>query len=86
MTVDICDICYEKEDIVQADKIKKNQDIGDKIPLLVYRYCFDKKFEIPCSCGHSNVKQKNDQVQRTKKRQLDEHVEGGHRKGGVKVI
>ena len=77
----ICAICYEREDIVQADEIRKKRNIRGKNPLLVCRYCFDKKFEIPCSGGRTNVKQKQDQAQRTKKRQLDEHVEGGHRKG-----
>mmetsp|Transcript_21870 Transcript_21870/g.47533 ORF Transcript_21870/g.47533 Transcript_21870/m.47533 type:complete len:109 (-) Transcript_21870:34-360(-) len=81
VTIDICAICYENEDIVQADEIRNNRDIGGKNPLLVCRYCFDKGFEIPCSGGRINVKQKHDQDQRTKRRQLDDHVRCGRRKG-----
>ena len=51
MTEDICAICYEREGIVQVDEIKKKQDMGGNNHLLVCGYCFDKKFEIPCSGG-----------------------------------
>ena len=47
---DICAICYEREDIGQADEIRKKQNIGRKNPILVCQYFFDKKFEIPY-CG-----------------------------------
>jgi hypothetical protein len=54
--------------------------MGGKNTLLVCRYCFDKNIEIPCSGGRTNMKEKKDQGQRTKKRQLDESVQQGHRK------
>ena len=53
--------------------------MGGKNPLLVCRYCFDKNIEIPCSGGRTNMNEKKDQGQ-TKKRQLDESVQQGHRK------
>ena len=54
--------------------------MGGKNPLLVCRYCFDKNIEIPCSGGRTNMKEKKDQGQLTKKRQLDESVQQGRRK------
>ena len=54
--------------------------MGGKNPLLVCRYCFDKSIEIPCSGGRTNMKEKKDQGQGTKKRQLDESVQQGRRK------
>ena len=54
--------------------------MGGKNPLLVCRYCFDKNIEIPCSGGRTNMKEKKDQGQRTKKRQLDESVQQERRK------
>ena len=80
LTPDICAICYDTDDIVSADEICKERDMGGKNPLLVCRYCFDKNIEIPCSGGRTNMKEKKDQGQRTKKRQLDESVQQGHRK------
>ena len=81
LTTDICAICYGADDIVSADEIRKNRDIGGKNPLLVCRYCFDKNIEIPCSGGRTNMKEKKDQAQGTKKRQLDAAVQKGDRKG-----
>jgi hypothetical protein len=81
LTPDICAICYDTDDIVSADEICKERDMGGKNPLLVCRYCFDKNIEMPCSGGRSTtMKEKKDQGQRTKKRQLDESVQQGHRK------
>ena len=80
MTEDICAICYERQGIVQADEICKKRDIGGKNPLLVCRYCFDKNFEISCSGGRVNVKQKKAQDEQTKRKSLDRHCGNGHRK------
>ena len=55
VTADICAICYESDDIVSADEIRKSRDIGGKNPLLLCRYCFDKNIEIPCS-GRQQVR------------------------------
>jgi len=41
----------------------------------------DKNIEIPCSGGRTNMKEKKDQAQGTKKRQLDAAVQKGERKG-----
>ena len=81
LTLDICAICYDTEDIVSADEIRKVRDMGGKNPLLVCRYCFDKGIEIPSSGGRTNMKEKKDQTKRTKKRQLDESVQQGLRNG-----
>ena len=60
LTADICAICYDTEDIVSTDEIWKERDMGGKNPLLVCRYCFDKKIEIPCSVVRTNMKEKKD--------------------------
>lgn len=80
VTADICAICYERDDIVSADEIRKSRDIGGKNPLLLCRYCFDKNIEIPCSGGRTNQKQKTEQGKRTKRKQLDESIKSGRRK------
>lgn len=80
LTPDICAICYDMGDIVSADEIRKEKNIGGKNPLLICRYCFDKNIEVPCSGGRTNVKQKKDQAKRAKKRQLDKDVVEGRRK------
>ena len=49
VTKDICAICYETERNVEADEIRKERDVGGKNPSLVFRHCFDKNFETPCS-------------------------------------
>ena len=81
VTKDICAICYGDDDIVSADEIRKKRDIGGKNPLLVCRFCFDKKFEIPCSGGRTNQKQKVEQQMRTKRKSNDDNVAAGRRKG-----
>ena len=81
VTDDICAICYEKDDIVSADEIRKRRDIGGKNPLLLCRYCFDKNIEIPCSGGRTNQKQKTVQSKRNKRKQLDTSIQSGRRKG-----
>ena len=58
VTEDICAICYNRRGIVQADEIRNKRDIGGKNLLLDCQYYFDKNFEIPCSGGRVNMKQK----------------------------
>ena len=65
---------------MSASEIRKERDVGGKNPLLVFRYCFDKNIEMPCSGGRTNMKEKKDQAKQTKKRQLDAAVQQGHRK------
>ena len=81
MTDDICAICYDPDDIVSVDEIKRSRNIGGKNPLPICRYCFDKKVEIPCSGGRTNMKQKADQDVQAKRKQLEECVQSGRRKG-----
>ena len=78
--LDICAICYERQGIFQADEICKKRDTGGKNLLLVCRYCFDKNFEIPCSGGRVNVKQKKAQDEQTKRKSLDKQCRNGCRK------
>lgn len=80
-TADICAICYEGGDMVSVDEIRSKIDVGDKIPLMVCRYCFEQKVEIPCSGGRTNTIQKRRQKQHKKRKQLDKSVERGLRKG-----
>ena len=81
VTKNICAICYETEEIVQADEIHKKRDVRGKNPLLVCQHCFDKNFEIPCSSGQVNMEQKEAQAKTTKKKCLDKYIESGRRKG-----
>ena len=81
MTKDICAVCYEDDDIVSEVEIRKKRNIGGKNPLLVCRYCFDKNFEIPCSGGRTNEKEKKSQEKSSKRKGLEENVQSGRRKG-----
>eukprot|EP00957_Ditylum_brightwellii_P111580 8510830-Ditylum_brightwellii.AAC.1 len=81
VTEDICAICYKKDNIVSADEIRAKRDIGGKNPLLVCRFCFDSNVEIPCSAGQTNMKEQKDQKRCTKRKQLDDSVASGCRKG-----
>ena len=85
VTNDVCAICYDADNIVSADEIRKKKDICGKNPLLVCRYCFEKNIEIPCSGGRTNMKQKKDQAQSTKRKQLDDNVESGRTQDGQEV-
>ena len=78
MTDDICAICYN---IVSVDEIKRRRNIGGKNPLPICRHCFDKKVEILCSGGCTNMKQKADQDVEAKRKQLEDCVQSGRRKG-----
>ena len=80
LTVDICAICYNKDDMVKVDEIRKKRDVGGKNPLLVCRYCFDQNFEIPCSGGRVNTKQKGAQAKMSKRKSLEKTIESGRRK------
>ena len=62
------------EQQVNANGMNKN-------PLLVCRYCFDKKFEIPCSGGRVNVRQKMEQKESSKRKSFGDNVAMGRRKG-----
>ena len=77
VTKDICAVCYEDDDIVSEVEIRKKRNIGGKNPLLVCRYCFDKDFEIPCSGGRTNEKEKKSQEKSPKRKGLEENVQSG---------
>ena len=80
LTPDICAICYDMDEIVSVDEIRREKNIGGKNPLLICRYCFDKNIEVPCSGGRTNVKQNSEQAKTGKKRRHDEQVMRGRRK------
>ena len=67
--------------MVSADEIRSKRDIGGKVPLMICRYCFDQKVEIPCSGGRINSSQKRRQKQQSKRKQLAKSIDSGRRKG-----
>ena len=59
----------------------KMRDVGGKNPLQISRYCFDSILKVPTSGGSSNKIQKKNQYQAKKKRQLENSVASGQRRG-----
>lgn len=55
LTLDICSICFSDTPIVPVDEIRTKRDLEGKNPLLVCRYCFDSKVEIPTSGGREQT-------------------------------
>ena len=49
VTEAICALCYVNDDLVTPNDIKKEKDLGGKIPLTICRGCFDSGVEPPCS-------------------------------------
>ena len=70
--------------MVQVDEIRKKRDVGGKNPLLVCRYCFDQNFEIPCSGGRVNTKQKEAHAKMSKRKSLEKILRVGAGKLGIK--
>jgi hypothetical protein len=83
VTEDVCAICYGNADIVSSEEIRKERNIGGKNPLLICRLCFESNVNIPCSGGRTNMKQKSEQNQAKKRKQLNESVKAGRRKARV---
>ena len=83
VTEDVYTICCDNADIVSIEEIRKERNIGGKNPLLICRLCFDSNVDIPCSGGRTNMKQKNEQDQSKKRKQLNESVNAGRRKARV---
>lgn len=84
ITNDICSICYdscENGNKVSPDEIVKERDVGGKSPLMVCSYCFDSKAPIAYSGGRrTNMRQKKQQEERTKRKQMEDAVSSGIRK------
>ena len=59
----------------------KMQNVGGKNPLQICRYCFDSRLKVPTSGGSSNARQKKNQSQVKKKRQLEKVVESVGKRG-----
>ena len=57
----------------------KIQYFGGKNPLQIRRYCFDSRLKVPTSGGSSNTRQKKNQSQAKKKRQLEKAMASGWR-------
>ena len=55
----------------------KMQNVGGKISLQVHMYCFDSRLKSPLTEGSSNTRQKKNQYQVKKKRQLEKVVAYG---------
>ena len=67
---------------ILLDKSVKHYDLAwNRLFIDRNTHGFDKNIEIPCSGGQTNMKQKKDQAQRTKRKQLDDNVESGRRMG-----
>ncbi len=81
LTLDICSICFSDTHIVPVDEIRTKRDLKGKNPLLVCRYCFDSKVEIPTSGGRTNFAQKKQQEKSCKRRMLNRAVHHGRHKG-----
>ena len=80
MTEDICSICYVNTDLVSANEIRSQRDLGGKTPLIMCRVCLDNGIYQPCSSARKNVKQAKQQKQAANKRRLEAAVESGRRK------
>eukprot|EP00957_Ditylum_brightwellii_P184966 14086419-Ditylum_brightwellii.AAC.2 len=48
VTENICSICYADDDIVPIDEVRKQYNMGVKMPLPICRLCFDKGVKTPC--------------------------------------
>ena len=79
-TRDVRTISYFPDNIVAADEIRKEHDIGGKNMLLVCRHCFDMNVELPTSSRRSNLHQKQVQTIATLKRQVAKHSSNGRKK------
>mmetsp|Transcript_29715 Transcript_29715/g.62511 ORF Transcript_29715/g.62511 Transcript_29715/m.62511 type:complete len:139 (-) Transcript_29715:48-464(-) len=80
LTLDICSICFSDTHIVPVDRIRTKRDLEGKNPLLVCRFCFDSKVEIPISGGRTNFAQKKQQEKSRKRRMLNRAVHHGRHK------
>ena len=65
----MCAICYVTDDIVPKEEIRRERDVGGKIPLPMCRGCFESGVKPPCSVGgRTNVKHATAQKKQQKKR------------------
>ena len=80
MTKDVCSICYEPDDIIKPEELRKKRDLGSKNPLLICRFCFDANIEVPCLGGRTSMTQKKDQRSESKKKELENNVKAGRKK------
>ena len=71
---------YFPENIMSADKIRKEHGIGGKNLLLACRRCFDTNVELPTSDRKSNLRQKQVQNIATWKRQVAKYSKNGRSK------
>ena len=82
VTEDVCSLCYVKEDLISVDELIMKCDVGGKMPLTICKHCFDTGVVPPCSgARRKNVAQATRQSKAKKKRQLDEAVKKGRKKG-----
>ena len=71
VTVDICAIFFEDDDIVSQDEIKKNINVVGKRPLPIFRYCSNSNIMVPVTngvCNRREKKQQNKGVCKSKRR------------------
>ena len=77
MTEDICSVCYVDTDLVSANEIRSQLDLGGKTPLIMRQGCLDAGVNPHCSGARKNVKQAKQQKRAAKKRKLDDAVSLG---------
>ena len=80
-TEEVCAMCYFPGNIVSREEIIRKRDVGGKNPLSVYMHCFNSNVPLPTSGGSSNVRQKKQQTQEKKRKQLENIVSSRKRKG-----
>ena len=77
VTVYMCDICFEDDDIVSRDDIKNNKCFGGKRPLSICSYCFNSNIKVSVTNGMCNLKEKKQQNKGVWKTQLGHRVASG---------
>jgi hypothetical protein len=76
----MCATCYETDNIVSKDEIRRDRDLGGKTPLPMCRDCFEAGVKPPCSGARTNLKQAMTQKKQKKRRQKTQTVRAGRRK------
>jgi len=76
----MCAICYVTDDIVPKEEIRRERDVGGKIPLPMCRGCFESGVKPPCLGARTNVKHATAQKKQKKRRQLHQTARAPRRR------
>ena len=80
VTVEICAIFFEDDDIVSRDEINNKKSVGGKRPLPICRYCFNSDIKVPVTNGVCNRREKKQQNKGLQKKQSEHTVVRGKKK------